>query len=251
MDRSEYYNQSIKRAIQIMHLFNSQEKELSLAEISRKMDIHKSIVYRILITLESEGWLVKNPETNKYMLGIKLLLLSSVVLDDLVVRKTALPIMKKLSAETGETVVLTMYSDGGAICIEKIESDNSIKITSQVGKFFPLHAGATGLAVLMGMPDEIRKEILKRKPLEKFTEKTETDPDKIIKLVEEAKKDDYIISVGSVDPGVVAIGIPINFTQGNIFMGLSITGPEYRFDEQKISFVVDELKKAKKEILLG
>ena len=242
MDRSEYYNQSIKRAIQIMHLFNSQEKELSLAEISRKMDIHKSIVYRILITLESEGWLVKNPETNKYMLGIKLLLLSSVVLDDLVVRKTALPIMKKLSAETGETVVLTMYSDGGAICI---------KITSQVGKFFPLHAGATGLAVLMGMPDEIRKEILKRKPLEKFTEKTETDPDKIIKLVEEAKKDDYIISVGSVDPGVVAIGIPINFTQGNIFMGLSITGPEYRFDEQKISFVVDELKKAKKEILLG
>lgn len=104
MDRSEYYNQSIKRAIQIMHLFNSQEKELSLAEISRKMDIHKSIVYRILITLESEGWLVKNPETNKYMLGIKLLLLSSVVLDDLVVRKTALPIMKKLSAETGETV---------------------------------------------------------------------------------------------------------------------------------------------------
>ncbi len=249
MSKSVYYNQSIKRAIQIMNLFTLQQKELSLSEICRKMDLHKSIVYRILITLESEGWLVKNAETNKYMLGITLLSLSSVVLDDLIFRKIALPIMKKLSAVTGETVVLTMYSNGGAICIEKIESDNSIKITSQVGKHFPLHAGATGLAVLMGMPSDKAKEILSQKPLEKFTEKTQTQPQEIINMIENARENEYIVSVGAIDPGVVAIGVPISFAHSNVFMGLSITGPEYRFDDKKILYVVDELKKAKDEIL--
>lgn len=249
MSKSQYYNQSIKRAIRIMHLFTLKKRELSLTEISKMTGIHKSIVYRILVTLESEGWLTKNPETNKYMLGIRILSLSSVILEDLTMRRLALPVMRDLSSITGETVVLAMSSNGGAICIEKIESDNSIKTTAQVGKYFPLHAGATGLAVLMGMPMEDIRNILTREPLEKYTDKTEINPGKIINMIKAAKQKGFIMSVGSVDPGVIAIGVPLNFVQENIFMGLSVTGPKYRFDEQKISSTVKELEKAKNKIL--
>lgn len=249
MSKSQYYNQSIKRAIKIMHLFTTKENELGLTDISKMTGIHKSIVYRILVTLESEGWLIKNPKTSKYMLGIRILSLSSVILEDLTVRRLALPVMEELSAITGETIVLAMSSNGGAICIEKIESNNSIKTTAEVGKYFPLHAGATGLAVLMGMPMERIKDILTQNTLKKYTDKTVTNPEKIVNRIKEAKQKGFIMSVGSVDPGVLAIGIPLNFEQENIFMGLSVTGPQYRFDEQKIYSTVNELKKAKSKIL--
>ena len=186
----------------------------------------------------------------KYLLGVKLLSLSSVILEDLSVRKIAQPIMKHLSSVTGETIVLAMYSDDGAICIEKIESVNSVKTTSQVGKYFPLHAGATGLAVLMGMPIEQIKDILYKKPLEKYTDRTITEPEKIIEMILSAKEKGYIISSGTVDPGVMAVGTPLNFTQENLFMGLSITGPKYRF-EKNDKFIIDELMKAKTAILQG
>lgn len=249
MTKSQYINQSVQRAIRIMHLFSAKENELSLTEISRKTGIHKSIVFRILATLESEGWLIKNPETSKYMLGVRLLSLSGVVLGELSIRKIALPVMEELSEKTGETVVLTMSSNGGAICIEKIDSDSSVRITTQVGRHYPLHAGATGLAVLMGMPDNQIKEVLNREPLEKITNKTITDPELIFEMVKEAKKDGYIISVGTVDPGVVAIGIPLNFPQQYVYLGISVTGPKYRLNEKKLQFVIEELKNAKQKIL--
>lgn len=249
MDKSEYYNQSIKKAIQIMTLFCGQEKELSLAEICRSTDLHKSIVYRILVTLESEGWLVRSYTTNKYMLGMKLLSFSSAILDNMVIKEIALPVMKRLSHATGETVVLAMYSDGVAICIEKIESENRVKISSQVGKSYPLHVGATGLSVLMGIPEDLQREILFKKPLESFLPTTETDPEKVIEMLAKAQEDNYIVSKGMKDPGVFAVGVPLTFPQEKIYMGMSVAGPEFRLDEQKLKFIIEELQNAKQEII--
>ena len=249
MDKTEYFNQSIKKAMQIMALFSGRDKELSLAEICRRTDLHKSIVYRILVTLESEGWLARNFTTNKYMLGMKLLSFSAAILDNMVIKEIALPAMKRLADVTGETVVLAIYSNGEAICIEKIDSDNSVKITAQVGKTYPLHVGATGLSVIMGMPREMQREILFKRPLESFSDKTETDPEKVIELLAKAQKNSYIVSRGMRDPGVVAVGVPLTFPQVKIYMGMSVAGPEYRFDDKKIQFIITELQKAKNEII--
>lgn len=251
MNKSEYYNQSIQRAIRIMGLFCGKDKELSLAEICRRMELHKSIIFRILVTLESEGWLFKNEATNKYMLGMKLLSYSNAILDNMVIKEIAYPVMKRLAQVTGETVVLTMYSNGEAICIEKIDSENSVKITAQVGKSYPLHVGATGLAVIMGMPQDLQREILFKNPLESFRPGTQTNPEKVIEMIARAQDDNYIVSRGMRDPGVVAVGVPITFPQEKLYMGLSVAGPEYRFDDNKLQFIIAELQKARNEIING
>lgn len=246
--QSKYYNQSIKRAVEIMHLFTVKENCLGISEISRKIGLHKSTVHRILVTLESEGWLVKDEESGKYMLGLRLLSLSNAILENLNLRKIVKPVMKKLSKNTGETVVLAIANNSGAMCVEKVESFHSVKITSQVGKYFPLYAGATGLAILLGMPEEKIWKILQSADLKQYTDKTISDAAKIMNRVKKLKKQGYVVTRGEVDPGVIAVGMPIHIEYRDIYGSLSVVGPEYRFDNEKIIFTIEEMKKALKEI---
>lgn len=247
--KAEYQNQSVQRAMMIMDEIGRSEQGLSLAELSKRTGLHKSIAYRILITLESGGWLQRNPQSSRYHVGIKLLSLSSYALDNISVKEMITPYMRQLAAATGETVVLVMYSDHQAICVEKIESENSVRISAQLGKSFPLHAGATGLSVLMGMPDEMVGQILQTVQLKRYSSATITDPQKIRALIEHARADGYITSAGTVDLDVFAVGMSISFPQEQLYLGLSVIGPQYRFTDEKTARVIKELLTVKRQLI--
>ena len=248
MVEDKYLNQSIQRAIQVLDIFQNDEKELGLSEISRRMKLHKSNVYRIVYTLENEGFLEKNPQNNKYRLGMKILFLCDAVLSRISYREKAYPILQELANVTGETVALVLYTDGKAICIEKIESNSNVKITCSVGQVFYLHRGSTGLSLLMGMPSEMMREIILSNPLFRISDKTITDPEAIIELIEGSREQGYISSTGMVDPGVSGISAPVSCPYKNIYMGISVLGPEYRMTEDKRDLIVTTLKKCAKQM---
>lgn len=152
--RSDYYIQSIKRAIQILNSFTPQEKELSITELSKKLNLHKSTAHRILVTLEDESLVVKNQITQKYRLGIKLFELGHIVQDQMEIRAYALPIMKELAQKTEESVDLNILSDEKRVSIEKIESPHDVRRIIQLGRSLPLHCGGSGKALLAFLPDE-------------------------------------------------------------------------------------------------
>lgn len=57
--RSDYYIKFIKRVTQVLNSFTLKEKELRVTELSKKLNLHKSTIHCILITLEDEGFIVK------------------------------------------------------------------------------------------------------------------------------------------------------------------------------------------------
>ena len=249
MTEDRYLNQSIQRAIQVLEIFQNEKDELGLSEISRRMGLPKSNVFRIVYTLESEGYLEKNPQNNKYHLGIKVLFLCDSILSKIPYRGRAYPILRELAKITDETVVLVLYSDSKAICIEKIESTNTVKMSCSLGQTFDLHRGSTGLSLLMGMPPEMMRDIIcNSEPLHPLSDKTITDPKAIIDLIEENRPNGYISSTGMVDPGVSAISMPVSCPYKNIYMGISVLGPEYRFTEEKKQIIIENLKKCAKEM---
>lgn len=239
--QAKYQNQSVQRAMLIMETIAKSETGLTLAELSRALELDKSITYRLLITLEAGGWLQRSPENNKFHVGIKMLAISSQALDHISVKDMLLPYMQQLAAHVGETVVLVMYFDYQAICIEKIESENNVRITAELGKQYPLHAGATGLSVLMGMPDDVVYEILQAKPLKRYSPSTVTQPQAVCELLAKARQDGFVFSASTIDTDVAAIGIPISFPQEQIYLGLSVIGPEYRYTEEKCRYIARQL----------
>lgn len=72
--------QSIKRVVDILKSFSLEHPEMGVGQLSRHLDIPKSTVFRLLNTLENEGFINQNPETGNYRLGIDVLELAGNIL---------------------------------------------------------------------------------------------------------------------------------------------------------------------------
>ena len=110
---------SVKKALQVLETFSEQQPELSLTEISKRLNSHKSSIFRILITLASEGFVEKNPVNNKYRLGLKVLNLANRVMGRYDLRDLAGPYMEELAQRTGEIIHLSILDRNEIVYLEK------------------------------------------------------------------------------------------------------------------------------------
>jgi len=246
--RSDYYIHSIKRAIQILNSFTLQKKELGITELSKKLNLHKSTVHRILVTLEDESLVVRNQISQKYRLGMKLFELGHIVKEQIEIKDYALPIMKDLAKKTEESIDLNILSDGKRVSIEKIESSHDIRRIIQLGKSLPLYCGGSGKALLAFLPDEEIDKIIQKEKLITFGPKTIIDPIKLKKHLKEIQKNGYATSVEERILGSASVAAPVLDYEGKVVASLSISGPTTRFTKKKVSIFISLVKEAAQEI---
>jgi len=98
-----YYIEALGRGLQILEAFSEQSPSLSLTEIASTVGLDKSTVFRSVYTLESLGYLERDPETKRYRPGLKVLRLGFAVLNNLEMAQIAQPYLKALSGKCGET----------------------------------------------------------------------------------------------------------------------------------------------------
>ena len=100
--------QSVDRALQILDLFNEQNPELKITEISNKLDLHKSTTHSLLKTLKARQYIKQDPDSGKYSLGLKLLERGQFVLNSMDIRSIARKHLIDLSVDTGQTTHLVI-----------------------------------------------------------------------------------------------------------------------------------------------
>lgn len=246
--RSDYYIQSIKRAVQILNSFTFKKDELGVSELSERLNLHKSTVHRILVTLEDEGFVAKDQVSQKYRLGIKLFELGHIVKEQIEIRNYALPIMKELAQKTEESIDLNILSDGKRVSIEKIESPHDVRRIIQLGKSLPLYCGGSGKALLAFLPDEEIDKIIQKEKFIPFSPKTITDPIKLKEHLKEIRKNGYAISFEERILGSASVAAPILDYKGKVVASLSISGPTTRFTKKKVPILISLVKVATQKI---
>ncbi|MBE3580657.1 MAG: IclR family transcriptional regulator [Thermoanaerobacteraceae bacterium] len=224
------------RLLTLLECFTFDKPEWGVTELSERLGLYKSVVHRMLVTLESRGFVSQDPATKKYRLGIKVFELGMVVASQMDLRKVAKPVMEELAAKTGETVLLEVVDELQGLCIEKVESPQSMKCTSQVGKRVPLYAGAPTKVLMAYLPEEIIDKIIGQ-GLERFTEQTVVDPDELLRQLAVIRQQGYCISWGEMDIGSVGIACPIWNHEKRVVAALSIVGPEIRIRERVEEFL--------------
>ncbi len=169
--------QSIHRAIDILDCFRDIQPELGVREIARQLELHPSTVGRLLVTLTSLGILNQDKVTHQYRMGSKVLKWGAVYMSNVDLRVEARPYMEELHKLTNETVHLDIPDGASRICIERIESPQSLRWVPRIGERKPYYASAGGKVMLAFLSPAQRSEILKNAPLEQLTAKTTTDPE--------------------------------------------------------------------------
>ena len=237
--------QTVERALMILEILSTQPK--SQKELEEITGFNRSNVRRLVYTLLQNGYLEKDAASGKFKLGLKIVELSSIRLNQVELKTEAIPFLRELSIQTGQVCHMGTYSDGEVVYIEKIQPVNSISMFSSIGKRIPVYTSSMGKVLLSQFSDDKVMEILSSIELKKKTENTITDTLGILAEVKKAREKGYAVDDAENEEGIYCLGVPVYDYRNNMIAAISTTGnnPE-RIKEG--SPMIDMVKTAAHEI---
>jgi DNA-binding IclR family transcriptional regulator len=239
---------AVERALAMLEAVAQEPDGLSNAEISRKLQIPKSSASYILRTLETQGYLNRDEESNKYRVGLKVLSLSRGALSGIDVREVALPVMRHLMEKTNLTCHLAIIDGPDAVYIEKVEPTGFIRMDTWVGRRMRVHATSVGKALVAYIPQERLEKILAERGMEKRTAKTLTTLPKLMKELEKVRAQGYAVDDEENNMGARCLGAPVFNQQGVIEAAVGLSGTTQQVNAQTMPSIVEKLKDAARHI---
>ncbi|MCD8010416.1 MAG: IclR family transcriptional regulator [Lachnospiraceae bacterium] len=222
---------SIEKAFRILMLFDWDNRELSLTEVSQKMGMAKSTASRLLGTLVNLGFLYRSQETNRYLLGSEIFYLGQIARDSSDLTRLCLPVLQNLTKETRETSHVYIYRGMDRICLEQVESPQVIKQSVQVGSVEPLWKGASGYAILAFLEEGIQE----RAAVLQYGENEREKINAFLRSLAKIRREGIAVRHDTWDGGVGCIAAPIFDMYGRIAGSLAVSTPAFRFPEDSHS----------------
>jgi DNA-binding IclR family transcriptional regulator len=212
----------------------SRDGELTAAELAEAIGEPRSSVYRLLASLRDLGYVEAGSRPGGVRLGVELLRLGNSVSRGFDERQAALPSMKRLWEETGETIFLCVRRSYEAVCIERLDGERVQTQELRLGSSMPLHLGAAPRALLAFETEEFVAEYLAAVKLGAVTPKTITTKRALRACLGEIRSRGYVISDEDVTLGIAAVGAPLFDHRGDVCASVSISGtkPLILGDEQ-------------------
>lgn len=197
--------------------------------MSRGVETPKSSLLPLLRTLTARGYLEQG-RAGEYRLGPKAAELGTRARAGRDLAELARPALEALMRRTGETVFLaTLTADGAGIAyVDKVESEHIIRYSSGVGDRRPLHATASGKAILAFLPEARRAELLASMDLVRYTERTIATLPALRASLEDVRRAGVCVNVEEIVPGACGIAAPILDREGAVVAACAIGGPTDR-----------------------
>lgn len=220
---------AVERALDILLCFTKQ-MDLSLTDISEQVSLHKSTVHRLLASLEGKGFVVRDPQTEKYRLGYRVWELSAHLSRTDDPAQILLPEMERLRDELGETISLNIRDGMERIRIQAVQSHEAIRRVANVGARLPLYVGASS-KVLLAYTDE---EEIKQAIQNDHEWSRHMNESEFLNQLHTIRTQGFATSIEEREAGAAAVAAPIFSLSGKFAMALSVSGPSSRLTMDKM-----------------
>ena len=251
----EYDDMEEKNPIQVAdRLFGALELlaehgAMGLMEISERLDLNKSTARRILTSLMYLGYVRQSSRNEKYELSMKLVKLSSQLLERRNLPRTVRPYLRRLMELTGETVHLVERDGTEVVYIDKVESyANSIQMVSRIGSRLPVYCSGVGKAIAAELPAREVEEIWRGSSIESRTEHTITDYGIFLENLEEVRRLGYALDREENETGVVCVAASLKDYLGRTAYAFSISAPVGRMPKERIRELAEYVLALRKEM---
>ncbi|MCU1614381.1 MAG: IclR family transcriptional regulator [Frankiales bacterium] len=222
--------QSVLNAFRILETVGDKQP-VGVSELARHVGLPKSSVQRALRTLDQAGWIrpVESDHT-RWELTSRLLAISLGAFAEYSLKDYAEPAMDELRRRTGETIHLVSFDGDSGLVIHRLDSSQSVRAFVAVGSRSPLHATASGQAILAFLPEPRVRQIVSR-GLDQYTSATITNAETILERLEVVRERGYAVNVGEWRPEVASISAPILSVEKQAIGAMTISIPVSRFSE--------------------
>ncbi|MDO8778279.1 MAG: IclR family transcriptional regulator [Burkholderiaceae bacterium] len=218
---------AVGRALDILLAFREDAPELSVAELLKLVDLSRPTLYRLLYTLEEQGFLVSFGDPQRFRLGPSVARLAHVWNGSQDLRTVAQPVLQRLWEETRETVVLFVWQGNMRLCIAELPSPQPLSFKRGVGHTERIARGASGRAILAfanATPEELRG----------YLQGTELNLKKLQADLATTRSRGYSTSHSELIPGAVGVAVPFFDRSGSVAGSLGVFGPDVRMNAAKV-----------------
>lgn len=222
---------SALRLIAVLDVIAAEPDGLSLAELASAVKCPKSSLLLILRPLVQRGYL--DHRDSRYRLGTEAFRLASAITARRSFPEVLRACMESLAGQTGETVYLAAIDKCACTStyVEGVASEKPVRYWVPIGTSRPLYSSAAGLCLLAFQNEEWREEYVRCTPLKQLTRLTQTEPDQLIRRLEEIRRDGLSFSVGEAVADASGMAAPIHNPDGSVTMALLVAAPVLRFQE--------------------
>ena len=236
---------SIRKAFRILELL-AEESPRGVTEIASGLGLEKSGVSRLLKGLADLGYARADARRGQYNLGPRILRLARPYLEGDPLVREAQPLLRELARDAHASAHVAVIAEDDLVIVAKQPSPERIQVATWVGGGTSLHASAMGKILLASLPERELGRFLGR-PLERFTDRTLTDPRRLRKELDEVRRRGYSLESEEEHPGVGCIGAPVRDSEGRWFAALSVAGPlqgtPFKLDRAHFKLVASAARK--------
>lgn len=199
---------AVARALQVMEAFRIGERQLSLAEMSRRTQLHNSTVLRLARTLALSDYMVQS-EDGQWRLGPAAGWLGARYQAGFDINNVVEPTLRDLSHTTHESASFYVREGNERACISRVEGPQSVRHHVRIGMRLPLNLGAPGRVILAfsGEPGKVYEAIRRR---------------------------GYHVSMGEREPQVSSVAAPVFGLNWKLLGSMCISGPTSRLNQQQL-----------------
>jgi len=216
------------RTLDLFEAFARERKPLSLSQLARAIGAPVSSCFGIVRTLEVRGYLYEVKARGGFYPTKLLFEHARIIASHDPLAERFVPLLEKLRDQTGETVLLSKRLERQVVYLEVLESPHSIRYSPKVGEFRPLHAGASGKALLGSLAPAVRNALLTGMKLPRVTSRTITSRAALEADLEQGRARGWYVTRGETVADLMAVAVPVA-VNGETY-SVALAGPLHRMD---------------------
>ena len=241
-------NSTADKALDILLMFDDSRPTVAAAEVASHLHVARSTAYRYLQSLVQSGFVEEHPGGG-FRLGPRILELARLARRGVGLSELAQPVMHRLAATTGETVLLTRLAGTAVICLERADAtERAIRVSYEPGQVLPTNAGASAHVLLAWLDPSDLERILATTRFTRFTHRTVVDADRLRRRLADTRAEGVAVSRGELDPDVLGIAAPVRGEGDRVVAGLGVAAVASRIADEQVDRIAGEVRNAAAEI---
>lgn len=239
--------QSLDRALSMLERL-AEADGMTLTDLAQSVGLAPSTTHRLLTTLQQRRFADFDEEYGVWVIGVGAFNVGNAFLRNRRIVTLGRPVMRRLMEDVGETVNLAVEDQNELVYVTQFESHAPMRAFFRPGRRAPMHASAVGKAMLAEMDDAALAELLHRKGMPRFTDKTIVEPAALRAELARTRERGWGVDDEEHTMGMRCVAATIHNEHGEVIAGVSLSGPSVRVTEGRLGELGARVVQAADEI---
>jgi IclR family pca regulon transcriptional regulator len=222
--------QSLERGLSVIQAFSHEYPVLTVSQTSKITNLSRPAVRRILLTLESLGYLTSND--GHFSLTARVLSLGYAYISSKKIWESAHHHMKDLVHKTGESTSISVLDDTEIVYVARIHTKRIMAISLDVGSRLPAYATSMGQVLLAHLSSADIEDYFHKAELKYFTEKTVIDQKQLLDRFKAIRENGWVFVEQQLEEGLSSIAAPIKNAEGKVIAAVNISAQAGRISDK-------------------